>query len=197
MTSKWTDSRRVSDAPAPRTKFDGGQTSDSSSAGRERRSFLRAVGGLAVAGLLAGCTDDGNDGDGGGGGASSVDEWLSNTDNYDSVRDMTDKDAVTVEVGPESNEMAFAPPAIRVRPGTTVTWKWVGSGHHNVVAEGGEFDSGSPETGATFEHTFETPETVLYYCEPHKSAGMKGAIVVEGDGDGENAGNTSNRTESQ
>ncbi|WP_227354325.1 halocyanin domain-containing protein [Haladaptatus salinisoli] len=190
MTSKRTNSRRVADASEPRPKTDGARKRGSGGVESERRRFLRAAGGLAIVGLLAGCTDDG-DGGGGGSGASSVDEWLSNTDNYDSVRDATGDDAVTVEVGPASNELVFAPAAIRVRPGTTVTWKWVGSGHHNVVAEGGQFDSGQAKTGGTFEHTFETPGTVLYYCEPHESAGMKGAVVVEGDGGGENAGTTS------
>lgn len=153
-----------------------------------RRTFLRAVGGLAVAGLFAGCTD-GNDGNGGtdgtddGDGGSSVDEWLSDADNYDSVTDLTGEDAVTVEVGPERDEMTFEPAAIRVTPGTTVTWEWIGSGYHNVVARDGEFDSGGPEKGATFEHAFDAAGTALYYCDPHRSAGMKGAVVVEGEDD--------------
>ena len=152
---------------------------------RTRRSFLRAAGGLAVAGLLAGCTDGGSaSGSGGGSGATSLDDWLSGTDNYDSVRDLTGRDSVVVEVGPGGDEFVFGPAAIRVDPGTTVVWKWIGSGHHNVVATEGEFDSGRPEEGAAFEHTFETPGTALYYCDPHRNMGMKGAVVVAGS-DGE------------
>ena len=82
--------------------------------------------------------------------------------------------------------MTFAPAAVRVSPGTTVTWKWVGDGYHNVVEVDGAFDSGSPGRGGTFEHTFDGVGVARYYCGPHRSAGMKGAVVVEGDGDGAN-----------
>ncbi|WP_246310155.1 halocyanin domain-containing protein [Halorarum halophilum] len=181
-----TDSRnRPSDHDRMRPEDEGPTTSPG------RRTFLRAVGGLAVAGVLAGCTDgnggtaNGNGGTGNGGGGDSVDEWLSDTDNYDSVTDLTDEDAVTVEVGPGSDEMTFEPAAIRVTLGTTVTWEWIDDGYHNVVDRDDAFDSGGPEEGATFEHSFDAAGTSLYYCDPHKSAGMKGAVVVEGeDGDG-------------
>jgi len=33
--------------------------------------------------------------------------------------------------------------------------------------------------GHEFEHPFEESGRFLYYCQPHKSAGMKGAVVVE------------------
>src|SRR5699024_1910019 len=114
--------------------------------------FLRAAGGVAVAGLLAGCTssgsrgnagaDTGGDGSGGNSGTagnssgSSVEEWLADASNYDSAEDMTGKNSVTVEVGAEGNNgaNAFAPAAIRISPGTTVTWEWI-NGYHNVVAK--------------------------------------------------------------
>ena len=159
-----------------------------------RRRFLRTAGGLAVAGMLAGCTDGragGGSGTNGEGGETSVDDWLAETDNYDAVADRTGEGAVTVAVGPGGNEFVFEPPAIRVDPGTTVTWQWVGSGHHNVVATDGAFDSGDPEAGGTFEHTFGTAGTALYYCEPHESMGMKGAVVVAGSDDGTAADATS------
>ncbi len=153
----------------------------------DRRTFLGTTGGLVVAGLLAGCSSDENDG--GATGKSSVGEWLSKTNNYDSVADMTRKKAVTVEVGPSENEFVFEPPAIRIDAGTAVTWKWVGSGHHNVVAADGGFESGPPEERATFEHTFDSVGTTLYYCQPHKSMGMKGAVVVAGGDEGTGASN--------
>ncbi|MFC4548922.1 MULTISPECIES: halocyanin domain-containing protein [Halorussus] len=175
MNSERTDDERGFDS-----ELTGGSTPD-------RRTVLRSLGSLAAAGLLAGCTSIGNDGDGGDGGSGgSVDDWLSDTGNYDGVVDRTGEDAVTVEVGAKGNNgaNAFAPAAIEISPGTEVTWKWV-SGYHNVVAENGEFDSGSPEQNATFRHTFESPGTSLYYCDPHESLGMKGAVVVAG---GEDAG---------
>lgn len=135
-----------------------------------------------VVGLLAGCTINVNNGDSGSNGEDnpeSVDGWLSDTGNYSDVVDMTSESSVTVEVGAQGNNgaNAFAPAAIEITPGTTVTWKWV-NGYHNVVATGDQFSSGEPEQNATFEHTFETIRTVYYYCEPHRSMGMKGAIIV-------------------
>ena len=137
------------------------------------------MGCLAFVGLLAGCTDGGNGGNGGDDDPASVEEWLADTDNFDGVVDETGTNAVTVEVGPDGNELAFEPAAIRVRPETTVTWKWIDGGSHDVVATDGLFDSGGPQKSGTFEYTFETVGTAYYYCTPHQSAGMKGTVVVE------------------
>lgn len=195
MDFKQSDSIRSSDSPTTASSDDRARTDGSRGPACGRRRYLRAMGAVAAGSLLAGCTDDGNGsspGTDGGSGANSVDDWLSGTGNYDAVEDATGEDAVTVEVGAQGNKgaNAFAPAAIEVSPGTTVTWDWV-DGYHNVVATDGEFDSGSPERNATFEHTFETPGTVLYYCDPHESIGMKGAVVVAGDGDVENVSDES------
>ena len=95
-----------------------------------------------------------------------------------------DSREAAVDVGAEGNGggFAFGPPAVRVDTGTTVVWSWTGEGGlHNVLAEDDTFDSGEPVSGsdATFEYTFSEAGTYLYFCEPHKSLGMKGAIVVE------------------
>lgn len=111
------------------------------------------------------------------------DGWMSDVDNYEQVTDETGKQTVTVSVGASGNggNFAFAPPVIQIDPGTTVQWKWTGQGGgHNVVDEGGEFESGSPvsEAGVNFEHDFEDAGTYKYYCQPHRSLGMKGVVVV-------------------
>jgi halocyanin-like protein len=117
-------------------------------------------------------------------GATGIDDYLADTTNYDgTVADRTDRAEVTVRVGAEGNGggFAFAPPAVRVDPGTTIVWEWTGSGGlHNVVAEDGDFDSGSPVSGdtETFSYTVSGTGTWLYYCNPHRALGMKGAIVV-------------------
>ena len=160
-----------------------------------RRGFLRAAGGVAVAGLLAGCTNARSEGESGssstsGGnsatsnsGKGSVDAWLADTGNYDSVKDLRSRKSITIEVGAEGNNGAYAfePAAIRISPGTTVVWKWV-DGYHNVAEKDGEFTSGEPELNTTFEYMFETSGTVLYVCEPHESMGMKGAVIVAEEG---------------
>lgn len=158
----------------------------------DRRNFLRAVGGLTTIGLLTGCMGGmSKNANADGESASSVDGWLAETDNYGSITDMTGESAVTIEVGPESNEHVFTPAAVHIDPETTVTWKWIGSGYHNVVDRDGQFESGEPEETATFEHAFETTGTYFYYCTPHKSVGMKGVLLV-----GDNSDSTSrNSTE--
>jgi halocyanin-like protein len=115
-----------------------------------------------------------------------IDEWLSDTGNYDgTVVDRTGQDEVTVDVGASGNEgnLAFGPAAVRIDPGTTVRWEWTGQGGpHNVLTEEGpaELNSGQavPDEGTTYEHTFEAEGVTTYYCNPHRTLGMKGAIVV-------------------
>ncbi|MFC7137914.1 halocyanin domain-containing protein [Halobaculum litoreum] len=128
-------------------------------------------------------------------------EWFSNTGNYDGVVDETGSGSVTVTVGSEANGGAFGfgPAAVRVDPGTTVTWEWTGKGgSHNVVADGGAFESELVgESGHTFEHTFEEAGVYRYYCTPHKAMGMKGAVVVgdaEVGGGGGGGGGSSTET---
>jgi halocyanin-like protein len=148
-----------------------------------RRTLLKATAGAAGATALPGLAAGQSD---------AVDEWLSDAGNYDgSIADETGNDSVTVEVGADGNggTFAFAPPAVRVDPGTTVTFTWV-SNTHNVVVEsqpdgaGWEGHETIENEGFEFESTFETKGAYLYFCDPHLSAGMKGAIVVGGGGGG-------------
>ncbi|MBO4246500.1 halocyanin domain-containing protein [Halomicrobium sp. IBSBa] len=115
-----------------------------------------------------------------------VANYLGETSNFDgTVADMTGQDTVTVTVGAEANGGAFGydPAAVQISSGTTVEFEWTGNGGtHNVKSEGdGPLDSGGAVNteGVEYEHTFESSGTYLYYCTPHKSLGMKGAIVVE------------------
>jgi halocyanin-like protein len=112
-----------------------------------------------------------------------VEEFLSDASNYDSPVDETGSDQVTVQVGAEGNDgnFAFEPAAVRVSSGTEVVWEWTGQGGgHNVVHEDGAFESEiTDEEGFTFSHTFEEAGNFLYFCEPHRSVGMKGAVIVE------------------
>lgn len=77
----------------------------------------------------------------------------------------------------------FTPQRVTVKVGDTVRWTWAG-GSHNVVsgagcAPDGNFKSGAPTSGASFERIFDTAGTFPYYCEPHCTMGMTGEIVVE------------------
>jgi len=124
-----------------------------------------------------------------------LESWFSNTSNFDGVVDKTGQSEVTVEVGVDANggSYGFGPAAIRVDPGTTVTWKWV-NGSHNVAADDGSFESElTNESGFTFTQTFEETGVTRYACTPHKTMGMKGAVVV---GDAEVGGSNSSSSES-
>jgi plastocyanin len=68
---------------------------------------------------------------------------------------------------------AFAPGAIEVPAGTTVTWAWQGNNQHNVV--GDDFESPVQADGE-FAHTFAEPGSYDYECTLH--FGMNGEVVV-------------------
>jgi halocyanin-like protein len=174
---------------------------------RPTRRRVLATTGSALAVGLAGCTggdggdggDGGSDGgDGGSGGTSldisseaqtRVDDFLTaepSASNYDGT--IAAAGDATVMVGAEGNQgnYAFAPAAIAVETGTTVNWEWTGEGNqHNVVATGDSdvaLDSGNAKMEDSYEFTFEEAGVALYECVPHKSLGMKGAVVVVASG---------------
>ncbi|MFT4922319.1 MAG: plastocyanin [Haloarculaceae archaeon] len=147
----------------------------------ERRSFLRGTGAVVTGAttMLAGCTGDG--GDGGGGGQSSPPATESNT----------------IQMVTEGGQYYFDPIGLAVEPGETVTWVIENGSHSttaykegNSVAKTTRIPDGSTawnsetlsETGASFNHTFETEGTYDYFCIPHKSLGMVGRIVVSAPG---------------
>jgi len=148
-----------------------------------RRAFLlgsAGTAGAAAAGAVAGspaAQEGGTRPDWGG--------WLDGVDG--GYLDARGESEVTVEVGAQGNDgpYAFSPAGVWVDPGTTVRWEWTGEGSHNVLAESGpaSLDSGDPvsEAGVNYEHTFEEGGITTYFCQPHRSVGMKGAVAVGGD----------------
>jgi len=103
-----------------------------------------------------------------------------------------------VTVGP-GGSLAYDPAELTIAPGTTVRWVW-DSDNHNVVpsaqpesADWGGTEGGDDQTyntGHEYSYTFEVEGDYEYYCTPHRSAGMTGAITVSADagGGGESAG---------
>jgi plastocyanin len=76
----------------------------------------------------------------------------------------------------DAKDLKFIPPAIEVKPGTEVTWRFVdGSVPHNVKGEG--FASETQSRG-TFSHRFAQAGEYRYTCTLH--AGMAGRVVVTG-----------------
>ncbi len=75
---------------------------------------------------------------------------------------------------------AFQPKELTIPAGTTVVWS-TEAGRHTVWEEDGAFQSDTLRAGDQFEHTFEQPGVVHYYCDNHGDKGgkdMAGVITV-------------------
>jgi plastocyanin len=86
-----------------------------------------------------------------------------------------DDKTVLVQLG----EHFFDPSAIKVKVGTTVTWRNNGQQTHDLHAYDGSFNSPPLGPGNTFTFTFTKPGLFRYYCIPHEGDGMIGQVQVE------------------
>ena len=97
--------------------------------------------------------------------------------------DLRGESSVTVEVGGGSSGLAFLPTNLWIDEGTTVTFEWSSSGH-NVLFEqlpdGAGVEGHEPieGDGFSFDVTFDTGGVYNYFCRPHESLNMLGAIAV-------------------
>ncbi|MFB6186728.1 MAG: plastocyanin/azurin family copper-binding protein [Halobacteriaceae archaeon] len=126
------------------------------------------------------------------------------------IVDKTGQSTVHVDVGamtsidtppnfPNIGPLAFAPKAVKVSPGTEVTWKWL-TDHHSVTSYedpdwGGMFHTRGHK-GDTYTRKFSERGNYLYFCIPHGTPfsinlgapigevdnlfGMRGAVIVAG-----------------
>jgi plastocyanin len=76
-------------------------------------------------------------------------------------------------------DFAFTPKTITVPVGTTVRWTNNGNAPHTVTSTSSPkaFDSGTLNSGDTFQHTFTTAGQFPYRCNIHPS--MTGTVIVE------------------
>lgn len=72
-------------------------------------------------------------------------------------------------------DFAFSPADMKIKKGTTVTWKNEDSMVHTVKSD--SFESKDLATGDTFQFTFDTAGTFNYICSIHPS--MMGTVTVE------------------
>jgi plastocyanin len=82
----------------------------------------------------------------------------------------------------------FSPPSVTIHVGDTVHWIWDPGPEHtvqNVTGSIDTFNSGALGPGATFNHTFNTAGTIVYYCAFHgmdngngTASGMAGKVIV-------------------
>ena len=85
----------------------------------------------------------------------------------------------------DKRSMVFSTEIVKINSGDTVFWKATDKGHNvqfiskNGVPEGVEkFKS---KIGKDAEFTFTIPGIYAYWCTPHKSMGMIGFVIVDGD----------------
>ena len=85
----------------------------------------------------------------------------------------------------DKRSMVFSTEIVRINSGDTVFWKATDKGHNvqfiskNGVPEGVEkFKS---KIGKDTEFTFTIPGIYAYLCVPHKTMGMIGFVIVDGD----------------
>jgi plastocyanin len=74
------------------------------------------------------------------------------------------------------SNFAFAPPALSVPTGTTVTWANGDGVTHTVTADDGKSFDGTLDPGHTFQVTAGAPGTYTYYCRLHPF--MKASLIV-------------------
>ena len=102
--------------------------------------------------------------------------------------------AVNIEVGDEVGSFKFSPDVATVAAGEPIVFTLIGEVGHNVIfdtagapdpvvaelsaASMGENDLLS-EDEPTHKIKISTPGTYTYFCTPHKSANMKGTIIVK------------------
>lgn len=77
----------------------------------------------------------------------------------------------------EISGFAFVPSTLTVSVGTTVTWTNKDSASHTVTSNNNLFESGTLQTGATFQHTFNQKGTFEYHCSIHTF--MTAKVIVE------------------
>lgn len=186
-----------------------------------RRTLLRvaAAGGTAVLGGFAGCIGESDDGGGGGGGEGDGGQQAQSDGDTptgdgsddggdgDDTGDGTDDEGTdgggtadeTIRVGP-GGDLVFDPAETSVDVGATVEWVW-DSDTHTVTPEripdGSDWEGTGTTThdaGYSHSHTFETEGKYDYYCEPHRSAGMVGTLLV---GDVSSDGGTDDGTDDE
>jgi len=95
-----------------------------------------------------------------------------------------------VKLGSDSGSLVFVPDSLTIKAGESVNFVNNVGFPHNVVFDEDEVPDGVNSEAIsredylnapaeTYSVKFEKAGTYGYYCEPHRSAGMKGKIVVQ------------------
>jgi plastocyanin len=79
-------------------------------------------------------------------------------------------------------DFEFGPLEIKVKAGTTITWKNDGAKPHSATAVDKSFDTAIFQPGEAKSATFDAPGTFKYFCQLHGTPdgnGMVGTVIVE------------------
>ena len=90
-------------------------------------------------------------------------------------------------------DFTFGPNSVTITAGGTVTWTNSDSAPHTATGDGGSFDTGTIDPGASASITFDTPGTYTYICSIHPN--MTGTVVVVAAGDDGGDDGTDNGTD--
>jgi quinohemoprotein ethanol dehydrogenase len=82
-----------------------------------------------------------------------------------------------VEISAGNVEYRYGPGRIRIKVGTTVTWKNIGDLPHTATGEKLDWDTGDINPGESKSITFNEPGNYYYICKPHPW--MYGQVIVE------------------
>jgi plastocyanin len=74
-------------------------------------------------------------------------------------------------------EFKFAPTALEIRTGTTVTWTNRDEETHTITSTTGAFASAGLGNDETFAQTFTRPGTYEYFCALHPK--MRATVIVK------------------
>jgi plastocyanin len=85
--------------------------------------------------------------------------------------------AATITVVPDPATIGtFMPPAVSVKAGDTVTWRFQDLNPHTASSDTGVFSSLPSTRGKTYSYKFATPGTYKYHCAIHPE--MMGTVTV-------------------
>lgn len=94
-----------------------------------------------------------------------------------SAENNTNETIITVD----STNLRFSPSTVTINEGDSIRFFWDGQFlPHNAVEENETFDSGDTATDEDYQFVFVfgLNGTFDYHCEPHRSLGMIGQIIV-------------------
>jgi amicyanin len=98
---------------------------------------------------------------------------------------VTDTTAATASTGGQGqpgaqvviSDYKYAPDAITIKAGESVTWTNEDSVRHNAAADDNAFEGPLLSKGESYTFTFDAPGSYPYHCTPHPF--MKATVTVE------------------